>query len=193
MKKKGKDNEKQVMEALETVNAQPAETPITPEAPTEGPSETEAIATAEPATAAPTMAEPPVDGEPPMPPEPDYAYAMGSLAEADRAAVTQWLRTLTEQIDRQQLSEETIQAVLHAIHYDRDVAQAAIDGETKGRNARIDELFKERRQHRDIHILNGATGSQPSTSLPANLIGALSAADRQNIWERGHEKRVVRN
>ena len=82
------------------------------------------------------------------------------------------------------------ESVLNALHYDRDVAQAGIDGEVRGRNTRIEELFEQRRKVADIHVLNGAAASVSPTP-PPNILGGLTAADRQTIWERGNEKRVT--
>ena len=115
-----------------------------------------------------------------------------SLSESDQEAVGQWLDQLVIQLNQHSLTAYSLQAVLHAIHYDRDVAQAGIDGEVRGRNTRIEDMFEQRRKAADIHVLGGAT--QPtSPTLPPHILGGLSAADRQTIWERGNERRVKNN
>ena len=115
-----------------------------------------------------------------------------SLSESDQEAVGQWLDQLVTQLNQHSLTVDSLQAVLHAIHYDRDVAQAGIDGEVRGRNTRIEDMFEQRRKAADIHVLGGA--AQPtSPTLPPHILGGLSAADRQTIWERGNERRVKNN
>ena len=115
-----------------------------------------------------------------------------SLSESDQEAVGQWLDQLVTQLNQHSLTADCLQAVLHAIHYDRDVAQAGIDGEVRGRNTRIEDMFEQRRKAADIHVLGGA--AQPtSPTLPPHILGGLSAADRQTIWERGNERRVKNN
>ncbi len=115
-----------------------------------------------------------------------------SLSESDQEAVGQWLDQLVTQLNQHSLTADSLQAVLHAIHYDRDVAQAGIDGEVRGRNTRIEDMFEQRRKAADIHVLGGA--AQPtSPTLPPHILGGLSAADRQTIWERGNERRVKNN
>ena len=112
-----------------------------------------------------------------------------SLSASDQEAVGQWLDQLVTQLNQHSLTADSLQAVLHAIHYDRDVAQAGIDGEVRGRNTRIEDMFEQRRKAADIHVLGGA--AQPvSPTLPPHILGGLSAADRQTIWERGNERRV---
>ncbi len=128
-------------------------------------------------------------------PEPDIitdfrqSETFTSLSESDQEAVGQWLDQLVIQLNQHSLTADSLQAVLHAIHYDRDVAQAGIDGEVRGRNTRIEDMFEQRRKTADIHVLGGA--AQPtSPTLPPHILGGLSAADRQTIWERGNERRV---
>ena len=128
-------------------------------------------------------------------PEPDIitdfrqSETFTSLSESDQEAVGQWLDQLVTQLNQHSLTADCLQAVLHAIHYDHDVAQAGIDGEVRGRNTRIEDMFEQRRKAADIHVLGGA--AQPaSPTLPPHILGGLSAADRQTIWERGNERRV---
>ena len=123
---------------------------------------------------------------------PDYrqSEAFLSLSAPDQEAVGQWLDQLICQLSQRSLTADNLKSVLNALHYDRDVAQAGIDGEVRGRNTRIEELFEQRRKVADIHVLNGAAASVSPTP-PPNILGGLTAADRQTIWERGNEKRVT--
>lgn len=116
--------------------------------------------------------------------------AFSSLSAEEQEAVGKWLDELIAQLTHDNLTPDSLQGVLHAIHYDRDVAQAGIDGEVRGRNTRIEELFEQRRKSANIHVLGGAV-AHTSPTPPTNIIGGLSAADRQTIWERGNEKRVI--
>lgn len=111
------------------------------------------------------------------------------VAQEEKEKVTAWLTGILGEMDKGQISDETLKQLVHALHYDRDMAQAGHDGEVRGRNTRIDEWFDQRRGVADIHNLgNAATPSRPSP--PLSVIGGLTAADRSSIWERGHEKRV---
>ena len=138
----------------------------------------------------PDTPESPDTPQPPHAPDFRLSEAFLSLAEDDQEAAGHWLDLILTQLTNNALTAETLQMVLHALHYDHDVAQAGIDGEVKGRNARIEELFEQKRKTADIHMLGGAIAHTPST-LPTDIIGGLSAADRQTIWERGNEKRVI--
>ena len=138
----------------------------------------------------PDTPEKPDTPQPPHAPDFRLSEAFLSLAEDDQEAAGHWLDLILTQLTNNALTTETLQMVLHALHYDHDVAQAGIDGEVKGRNARIEELFEQKRKTADIHMLGGAIAHTPST-LPTDIIGGLSAADRQTIWERGNEKRVI--
>lgn len=128
--------------------------------------------------------------EPDFTPDFRQSDAFLSLSAPDQEAVGQWLDQLISQLSHRSLTADNLQTVLNALHYDRDVAQAGIDGEVRGRNTRIEELFEQRRKVADIHVLSGAAASVSPTP-PPNIIGGLSAADRQTIWERGNEKRVT--
>ncbi len=97
--------------------------------------------------------------------------------------------TLAQEIGKGMLSEKTTAMMLHALHYERDIANAAREGEIKGRNIRIDEYLIQRKKATSIHQPGNSAQTQRPT-LPYSRIGGLSAADRQTIWERGNEKRV---
>ena len=169
-----------------TENATPEpKTPENPENP-ESPDNPENPESVE----SPEYPENPESPESPKTPDFRLSEAFSSLAEDDQEAVGHWLDNILTQLTHNALTKETLQTVLHALHYDRDVAQAGIDGEVRGRNTRIEELFEQKRKTADIHALGGAIAHATSTP-PTDIIGGLSAADRQTIWERGNEKRVI--
>ena len=116
--------------------------------------------------------------------------AFSSLSASDQEAVGQWLDRLISQLSHHSLTADNLQSILNALHYDRDVAQAGIDGEVRGRNTRIEDMFEQRRKAADIHVLGGAAAAF-SPAPPSKVLGGLSAADRQTIWERGNERRVI--
>lgn len=116
--------------------------------------------------------------------------AFSSLSASDQEAVGQWLDRLISQLSHHSLTADNLQSILKALHYDRDVAQAGIDGEVRGRNTRIEDMFEQRRKAADIHVLGGAAAAF-SPAPPSKVLGGLSAADRQTIWERGNERRVI--
>ena len=116
--------------------------------------------------------------------------AFSSLSASDQEAVGQWLERLISQLSHYSLTADNLQSILNALHYDRDVAQAGIDGEVRGRNTRIEDMFEQRRKAADIHVLGGAAAAF-SPAPPSKVLGGLSAADRQTIWERGNERRVI--
>ena len=111
------------------------------------------------------------------------------IADDDRQALTEMATTLAQEIGKGMLSEKTTAMMLHALHYERDIANAAREGEIKGRNIRIDEYLIQRKKATSIHQPGNSAQTQRPT-LPYSRIGGLSAADRQTIWERGNEKRV---
>lgn len=111
------------------------------------------------------------------------------LEPTERMAVGDLLNHLLHALGDGKLDKASLQLLRRAINYDRDMAQAAREGEVKGRNARIEEFLKQHRPASEIHQLGG-TATVASPAPPHHIIGGLSAADRSTIWERGHEKRV---
>ena len=115
--------------------------------------------------------------------------ADNQLNQSEKTEATELLTQFVKAVAGGSLDTPSLQWLHNALHYERDLAQAAHDGEVRGRNARIDELFQQHKQSTDIHHL-GSTAHVSRPPLPPHIIGGLSAADRQTIWERGREKRV---
>ena len=115
--------------------------------------------------------------------------ADNQLNQSEKTEATELLTQFVKAVAGGSLDTPSLQWLHNALHYDRDLAQAAHDGEVRGRNARIDELLQQHKQSTDIHHL-GNTAHVSRPPLPQHIIGGLSAADRQTIWERGREKRV---
>lgn len=115
--------------------------------------------------------------------------ADNQLNQSEKTEATELLTQFVKAVAGGSLDTPSLQWLHNALHYNRDLAQAAHDGEVRGRNARIDELLQQHKQSTDIHHL-GSTAHVSRPPLPPHIIGGLSAADRQTIWERGREKRV---
>ncbi len=109
-----------------------------------------------------------------------------NVPDSDRQNLLTTLQTIADELTASSPSDTTLQTIIRAITYDRDVAQAEI----RGRNARIEQILAQQQTSSQIHQL-GSTNPAPSRPvLPYSLIGGLTAADRQTIWERGKEKRI---
>ena len=111
------------------------------------------------------------------------------FSDNEREQMTTLLASLLDETAKGEIGETTLRHLARAVNYERDVMQAAREGEIKGRNMKIEEYLIERRNAEEIRQLgSNAVPSRPAP--PASVIGGLSAADRKSIWERGHEKRV---
>ena len=111
------------------------------------------------------------------------------INEREKGSITQFLHSMISDIQAGEMSKETIDTLLLALHHDADVENALREGEVKGRNAKIDEWKEQRRGMAGVHQLgNAASGGM--AHVPQARLGGLCAADRQTIWERGKEKRV---
>lgn len=89
------------------------------------------------------------------------------------------------------ITPETMKMVFNAINHDADVEQAAIEGEARGKNTKIEEkLRKAKPQVSMPAALSGKNNSPRDMKKKPNL-GALDRFDENNmnIWERGGEKR----
>ena len=115
---------------------------------------------------------------------------LSGMEDSDIQAITLLATTLLKDIEKGELSKRTIDALLHSLHYDRDIAAANHEGEIKGRNTKIEELMAEHERTANIHMPTGAR-TNLRTSPPPHIIGGLAAADRRTIWERGNEKRTM--
>lgn len=84
---------------------------------------------------------------------------------------------------------ETIELARKAANYDNDVANAQEDGVIRGRNERIEEKLRKRRQGDGVAALGGTGGAPEPRKMPD--LGALDRfGDSDDIWKRGGEKRT---
>ena len=119
----------------------------------------------------------------------DRLAASQHYTDNERHAMSTLLATLLDETSKGEIGETTLQILAHAVNYERDMLQAAREGEIKGRNMKIEEYLIERKSAEEVRQL-GSTAAPSRPAPPASVIGGLSAADRMSIWERGHEKRV---
>lgn len=119
----------------------------------------------------------------------DRLAASQHYTDNERLAMSKLLATLLDETSKGEIGETTLQILAHAVNYERDMLQAAREGEIKGRNMKIEEYLIERKSAEEVRQL-GSTAAPSRPAPPASVIGGLSAADRMSIWKRGHEKRV---
>ena len=108
------------------------------------------------------------------------------IDEKDRDQLITTLQSIADELTGSTVSDETLQKLARALSYERDIAQAEI----QGRNTRIEQLLAQQQSTSQIHQLAMTSPAPSRPAPPYSRIGGLSAADRQTIWERGKEKRV---
>ncbi|MCM1077768.1 MAG: hypothetical protein NC411_10460 [Bacteroides sp.] len=81
--------------------------------------------------------------------------------------------------------------LLKAKNYESDIEKAQTEGEVVGRNAKIKETLRSRKNGDGTVALDGKNGKVNSS--PKRDLGALERfGDRQSIFERGGEKRTAK-
>ncbi len=100
------------------------------------------------------------------------------------------LMVVANDVIRGKFTKETLDLFRLAANHDQDVADAAHEGEVKGKNSKHQERLKLRKKDDGTANLDSATAeNKPSDNQPD--FGALGrVARRGNIWERGGEKRT---
>jgi hypothetical protein len=85
-------------------------------------------------------------------------------------------------------SPESIKMALKAMNHDADVAQAAHEGEVKGRNIKIEEKLRTKKKGDGTAPLDGKNsnmGAKPT--MPS--MGAIDRfAAGESIWDRGKKR-----
>lgn len=88
-------------------------------------------------------------------------------------------------------SRESILMASKALNHDADVDEASVEGEIRGRNAKIEEKLRKGAKTDGTANLGSKNGGGGANRELPNL-GALNRYDNQkSIWERGGEKRTV--
>ena len=84
---------------------------------------------------------------------------------------------------------ETLGLALKAIDHDSDVARADAEGETRGRNAKIEERLR-KPQGDGVSAIGGK--NRRGEPEPDPTLGALGNMGGAGIWERGGARRIKR-
>lgn len=102
-----------------------------------------------------------------------------------------WLMNIIQEGVVGKFTPEVIEMAMKAQNYDNDVAQAEAEGEVKGRNTRIEERLRTRKQGDGTAVLDGKNGG--GSVPPTPELGAIGryGDGTQNIWERGGERRTT--
>lgn len=90
-------------------------------------------------------------------------------------------------------SESSMDLALKALNYDGAVEEANLEGEVRGRNAKIDEQLRTRKAGDGTAGLNGRNGSAGERKPQPNLGALDNFANGEDIWSRGGERRVKYN
>lgn len=119
----------------------------------------------------------------------DQFQQENGLSDEDTNAVLDALSTIARDYVNGKITQETLKMVSDALNYSTDVANAAQEGEVKGRNAKIkEELRKAGKGDGTAHLqgANGGAGAPPQ----GNNMGAIGHFDGNDIFKRGGEKRT---
>ncbi len=100
------------------------------------------------------------------------------------------LMVVANDVIRGKFTKETLDLFRMAKNHDQDVADAAHEGEVRGKNAKHMRGLELRKKGDGTANLDSATADAPKNDGQPDL-GALGrAARRGNIWDRGNEKRT---
>lgn len=113
----------------------------------------------------------------------DIQAVEGEDEDIDKAVT--WLMKVGREASMGIVNPEDLKLAVKAVTYDRGVADAAHEGEVKGRNANIEEKLRAKAKGDGTARLDGK--NKPEERKMPNL-GVLSSIG-ESIWERGGEKR----
>lgn len=103
----------------------------------------------------------------------------GDDAEIDEAIT--WLFKVGREASKGIVNPEDLKLAIKAITFDRATADAAYEGEVKGRNANIEEKLVQRAKGDGTVGLSGS----PKQARKMPSMGALDRAGGKSIWEKG--------
>lgn len=110
------------------------------------------------------------------------------LSDEDAENALMFLHTISAEGVMGKFTPANIKMALKAMNHDADVAQAAHEGEVKGRNAKIDEKLRLKQKGDGAANLDGKNGGAGVKKNMPNL-GALDRfGDGESIWERGKKR-----
>lgn len=100
------------------------------------------------------------------------------------------LMVIANDVIRGKFTKETLELLRLAKNHDQDVAEAAHEGEVRGKNAKHLEKLELRKRGDGIADLDSATADANRTDEQPDL-GAIGRMTRRgNIWDRSGEKRI---
>lgn len=110
------------------------------------------------------------------------------LSDEEAENALMFLHTISAEGVMGKFTPANIKMALKAMNHDADVAQAAHEGEVKGRNIKIDEKLRTKKKGDGTVALDGKNGAvAPKRTMPS--LGALDKfEDGESIWDRGKRK-----
>jgi hypothetical protein len=110
------------------------------------------------------------------------------LSDEDAENALMFLHTISAEGVMGKFTPANIKMALKAMNHDADVAQAAHEGEVKGRNIKIDEKLRTKKKGDGTVALDGKNGAvAPKRTMPS--FGVLDKfEDGESIWDRGKKK-----
>lgn len=119
----------------------------------------------------------------------DELQGKTGMSDEDIDKTMEYLITIVKDGVMGKFSPEAIEFARKALNYDSDVAQAAHEGEVKGRNEKIEEKLRKATTSDGTASLDGKS-TKARKPAPVSM-GALDRFnDTKNIWERGNVKRT---
>lgn len=113
-----------------------------------------------------------------------------NLSDEDMEKVIAQLRDDANDVLMGRFTQDAIDRVLKALNYDQDVEAAGYEGEVRGKNKKIDEKLRKRKQGDGLARMEGNTGAGGGQ---ANREGFRNVIRGGSIWDTGEpEKRTSR-
>lgn len=113
-----------------------------------------------------------------------------NLSDEDMEKVIAQLRDDANDVLMGRFTQDAIDRVLKALNYDQDVEAAGYEGEVRGKNKKIDEKLRKRKQGDGLARMEGNTGGRGGQ---ANREGFRNVIRGGSIWDTGEpEKRTRR-
>ena len=121
----------------------------------------------------------------------DKMHDENGVSDDEIDAIMSFIITIVRDGMMGKFAPETIELAKKAVNYDNDVANAGEEGVIKGRNEKIEEKLRKRKQGDGVATLGGNGGAAEPRRMPS--FGALDRFNGEdNIWKRGGEKRTPR-
>lgn len=113
--------------------------------------------------------------------------------EADKVdAAVQMLADIASNMIVGKITPEAVKLAMNAMSHDEDVAQAAYEGEVKGKNAKVKEQLRKPSTDGMPSGLGGSSMDGLPKPKPDNGVLDRFGDEYSTIWDRGKEKRIRR-